>query len=227
MRTESLNQHVIGTQTAFQGALYDLGLLMDFLEHKVAVLALVGGFRTFVVLHALAYHRLAGYIPDLHAVALDFGDIAFFQVHKAVGDLAQGQLVGGEEVFAQAQADHQRAAAASSEQAIWLLGADHRQAVGTVQFLDRLFQCCGQVRLSFQLVVEQVHNHFGVGIGAEHVTQPLELGTQFFVVLDDAVVHHCQIMAREVWVGIALAWRTVGGPAGVRDAQATGQRLGT
>jgi len=47
------------------------------------------------------------------------------------------------------------------------------------------------------------------------------------VVLDDAVVHHGQIIAGEMRVGVALARRAVGGPAGVRDAQTTGQlRLG-
>jgi hypothetical protein len=54
-------------------------------------------------------------------IAANFGDIAFFQVHEAVSDLAQGQLVGGEEVLTQAQADHQRAATARGDQTIRLV----------------------------------------------------------------------------------------------------------
>ena len=114
------HQHLRIAQPAFQGALHDLGLLVNFLEHEVAVLALVGGFRAVLVLHGLALHRLAVDIPDVQAVATDLGDIAFFQVDEPVGDLAQGQRVGGQEVLAQTQADHQRAATARSEQAVRL-----------------------------------------------------------------------------------------------------------
>jgi len=118
LRAERLHQYMVSAQAAFQGALHDGGLLMDLLEHEVAERALVGGIGAFVVLHRFALHRLAVGVPDLHAVAADLGDIALFQVHEAVGDLAQGQLVGGEEVLAQAQTDHQRAATARGQQAI-------------------------------------------------------------------------------------------------------------
>jgi hypothetical protein len=120
---------------------------VDFLEHEVAELTLVGGFGAFAVLHGFALTACRpGPRSDL--IAADFGDIAFFQVHEAVGDLAQGQLVGGQEVLAQAQADHQRAATARSDQAIRLAGADHGQAVGTVQALDRGLEGVGQVGCS-------------------------------------------------------------------------------
>src|SRR5690606_33034549 len=49
---------------------------------------------------------------------------------------------------------------------------------------------------------------------------------QFFMVLDDAVVHHGQLVPGEVRVGITLARRTVGGPAGMSDPQTTGQWFG-
>ncbi|MNY60241.1 hypothetical protein D3C86_1967680 [compost metagenome] len=44
------------------------------------------------------------------------------------------------------------------------------------------------------------------------------------MVFDDAVVHHRQVTG-EMRVSIALARCTVGGPAGVGDAQTTDQRL--
>ncbi|MNY62550.1 hypothetical protein D3C86_1993820 [compost metagenome] len=64
-------------------------------------------------------------------------------------------------------------------------------------------------------MLEQVDDDFGVGIGAELVAQVLELRAQLLVVFDDAVVHHRQLVAREMRVGVALARRAVGGPAGV------------
>jgi hypothetical protein len=72
---------------------------VDFLEHEVAEVALVGGFGTFVVLHGFAL-TCCRPGPRSDLITADFGDIAFFQVHEAVGDLAQGQLVGRQEVLA-------------------------------------------------------------------------------------------------------------------------------
>ncbi|MNN17189.1 hypothetical protein D3C81_1303630 [compost metagenome] len=132
LRTESLDHHVILAQAAFQGALHHGWLLVDFLEHEVTVLALVSRFGAFMVLHGFALDLGAGDVPDGDLFAADFGDVALFQVHEAVGDLAQGQLVGSQEVLAVAQADDQRAAAAGCQQAIRLLGADHCQAISAV-----------------------------------------------------------------------------------------------
>src|SRR5690606_10596939 len=101
-------------------------------------------------------YRLAGNVPDLQAVAADLGDIALFQIDEAVGDLAQGELVGSEEVLTEPQADHQRAAAAGGEDAIRLLGADHRQTIGAVQLGNGGLERSGEVAELLQLVLQQV-----------------------------------------------------------------------
>ncbi len=225
LRAEGLHQHVIGAQAAFQGALHHLGLLVDFLEHEVAVLALLRRLGAFVELHGVALHAAAFGIPDLHAVLADLGDVALLQIDEAVGDLAQGQRVGGQEVLAQAQTDHQRAAAARGEDAVRLRSADHRQAVGAVQLLDRRLERISQVRQALQRVVQQVDDGLGVGLRGEQVTEALEPLAQLLVVLDDAVVHHRQLLAGEVRMGVGLAGHAVGGPASMGDAQATEQRL--
>ena len=64
---------------------------------------------------------------------------------------------------------------------------------------------------------DEVSNHFGVGIGGEHVAGGGKLFAQRFVVFDDAVVHHRQ-PARDVRVRVAFAGRAVRGPARVRNA---------
>src|SRR5690606_33169240 len=94
----------------------------------------------FAILHDFTLYRQAVNRPDLHAVATDLGDVALFQVHEAVSDLAQGHLVGGEEVFSKTQTDHQWATTAGRHQTIRLFRADHGQTVSTVQFLDCRFQ---------------------------------------------------------------------------------------
>ncbi|MNJ69087.1 hypothetical protein D3C77_653940 [compost metagenome] len=114
-----------------------------------------------------------------------------------------------------AQANHQRATAAGGQQTIWLVRTDYRQAIGAMQLLDCSLQGVGQVRDGFQGVVQQVDDDFGVRLRAEQIAQPLELFAQLFVVLDDAVVHHRQILAREMRVSVMLGWRTMGCPTGV------------
>ena len=63
-------------------------------------------------------------------------------------------------------------------------------------------------------------NHLGVGVGAEHIAQRLQLFPQLFVVLDDAVVHHHDMLG-DVGVGVALGGLAVSGPAGMGDAGTT------
>lgn len=190
----------------------------------LAEFTFVGRFGTVAVLHGFAFDGLTVHVPNLHAFTANVGDIAFFEVHEAVSDLTQGQLVGRKEVFPQAQADHQRAPTASGNHTVWLAGADHGQAVGAVQFLDRGLEGGGQVAVVLEFMVEQVGNDFGVGVRSEYVAQALELFAQHFVVFDDAVVHHGQVTG-EVRMGVTLARCAVGGPAGVGNTQATHQRL--
>ncbi|RMW14389.1 hypothetical protein ALO98_05360 [Pseudomonas syringae pv. tagetis] len=223
--SKCMDQHLLLPQTTFKRALHDLGLLVDFLEHEVTIFALVSGFGTFVVLHYFTLDRHAVDIPDLHAVATDLGNITFFQVHETVGDLAQCQLVRGQEVFTQPHADHQRAAATGGQQAVRLRGIDHSKTIGTVELFHRSLQGNCQIRRVLELVVQQVNNDLSVGLGCEHVPQAFELFTQRFMVLDDAVVDNCQRVSREVWMSVAFTRRTVSGPTRMGNTQTTRQRL--
>lgn len=125
-----------------------------------------------------------------------------------------------------AQADYQRATATRCNQAVWLFDADQRQAICAVQAFDRYLEGVGQIWRALEGVVNQVDDHFGVGLRNKRVAQRFELFTQGFVVFDDAVVHHCHFVAGEMRVSIGLGRCTVGSPAGVGDAQLARQRLG-
>lgn len=95
-----------------------------------------------------------------------------------------------------------------------------------MQALHGGLQGIGQVWNGLQGVVDQVDDNFGIGLRSEDVAKALQLFTQLFVVLDDAVMHHSQFMAREVRVGVAFGRRAVGSPTGVGDAQLASQWLG-
>ena len=69
------------------------------------------------------------------------------------------------------------------------------------------------------MVVDTVRDDLGVRIGGEFVTCCAQLFAQLFVILDDAVVHDRQTIARDVWMGIALGRHAVSGPTGMRDTK--------
>ncbi|NUR09001.1 MAG: type I pantothenate kinase [Nocardioidaceae bacterium] len=71
--------------------------------------------------------------------------------------------------------------------------------------------------------LDEVRGDLGVGLGAQLVTGPLQLGAQRREVLDDAVVHQCHPAGgAEVRVCVDVVGRAVGRPAGVPE---TGGRL--
>ncbi len=101
----SLGQDLTVTQAAFQGALDHTGLLVDLLEHEVAIGALVGGLAAFVVLHRLALGPARRSFPERDLIQADLGHVTLFQVDEAIGHLTQRQLVRGSQVvLAQTQA---------------------------------------------------------------------------------------------------------------------------
>ena len=65
--------------------------------------------------------------------------------------------------------------------------------------------------------MHQVHNHFGVGFGAEAVTAFDQQFAQRFVVFDDAVMHHGNVVGN-MRVRVRLGRFTVRCPTGVSDA---------
>ncbi len=81
-----------------------------------------------------------------------------------------------------------------------------------------------KVRGTGQILMDQVSNDFGVGVGGEFVTGGFKFSPQCFVVLDNAVMNDSQAIG-DVRVGIALTRRTMRGPAGVGDAGVTAEVL--
>ena len=69
------------------------------------------------------------------------------------------------------------------------------------------------------VALDQVGDDLGIGLGAEPVALELEVASQLGVVLDDAVGDDLDlVVAVSVRVGVLLGDASVGGPAGVRQA---------
>ena len=124
------------------------------------------------------------------------------------------------EVVAAPHTNHERTGLARSDQSVW---------VGIVQYhngvcADHFFQCdahgvgkiepCGGHDL-----FNEMRQHLGVGVTDQGVSTVGEQPFERLVVFDDAVVDDCDsALAPCVGVGVAVAWGSMGGPAGVPDA---------
>jgi hypothetical protein len=153
---------------------------------------------------------------------LQVDHVAFFQVDDLVGDAGQGHGVAGQEAFvgvgALAHAQHQRAAFARAHHAVRLVTAEHGDGVGALQAGGGALH--GVEQVTVVELVHQVGDHLGVGLAFEDVALVLQLGAQFVMVFNDAVVHQADALARKMRVGVVHRRHAVRGPAGVGDAGA-------
>ena len=201
-------------------------LLEDLLQHVMAVFAAFDRIgRQFAGVQAALDRRAVG-IVHLHGRARDLDDVAFVEVDELVCHLDQRLHVGTEEVFADADADAERAAAARADHMAGLVAADDGDRIGAVQAADRLLHGLAQVMALLHEVVDEVGDHLGVGVRIEAVAGGLEFAAQAGVVLDDAVVDHADRAGGQVRMRVRLVRHAMGGPARVGDAGGAGQRRG-
>ena len=193
-------------------------LLVDFLEHEVAVLALLGRIRRQLALADRALGGVAVLVEHLDRGAADVGDVAFFEEHEPAGHGQQRGDVRGHEVFVDAQTDDHGTTFARQDDALGLGFADYRQRVGALELGHGGAHGLEEIFLRGEMEVHAVRDHFGVGFGGEGVAGLLELFAQLFVVLDDAVVNDREAAERDVRMRVALGRDAVRGPARVRDA---------
>jgi hypothetical protein len=71
--------------------------------------------------------------------------------------------------------------------------------------------------------VDQVRDDLGVRLSVEFVVRVRQLPAQRLVILDDAVVHERDLVAREDRMRVAGGRRAMRRPARVRDAGAAGE----
>ncbi len=84
----------------------------------------------------------------------------------------------------------------------------------------------GLFQIAFEVLLDQVRDDFGIGLGLEDVAFLLQLLLEREIVFDDAVVHHDDIaLAIAVRVRILFGGTPVGCPARVADAEGAIDRV--
>ncbi len=212
----------VGQEPTEQGVGHRPGLLVDLLAHEVGVAALLGRLHVPVDLQLGRLDHLAGQRRHPHRTGPQLHHLVVVEDPEAPGVPEQGRDVRG-----------QQGRRGLSPSPIPTTRGETRRAATIVPGSDAAMTArakaprtsrsddadgVGQRRPRRHLLLDQMGEHLGVGVGREQVAAVAEPGRQLAPVLDDPVVDDGHPAAAvEVGVGVLLGRVTVGGPAGVAD----------
>ena len=202
----------------------NLGLLVDFLRHEVAVVAFVDQKRRGRRARDGAGDLRAVFVEDQRAVMAQHREIALIEEGHAVREGRERHRVGAKEHLALAIADRERAAAARSDHEVLAPREQDRQRKRAAQLGQRSLNSRRRFGAKAQFAVEKMGDHFGIGLAFEARAVPLQLLAQLPEILDDAVMHDGDA-ARHMRMGVSLDGRAMRGPARVADAGRARERL--
>ena len=86
----------------------------------------------------LALYRFTVGGEDTDAVSPDLGKVTFFKKNELLGHWQKGEHVRGDEVFTDADTDHQRAAGARDHDPVRVGRIKHGERIGADQAADRV-----------------------------------------------------------------------------------------
>ncbi len=157
------------------------------------------------------------HVDDAVAIGLQDGHLAVFEIDDLARMRENRRDVAGDEVLVFAQSEEQRASLARGDDLVGVDARDHRDAVRPLDLKQRFEHRI--LEIPVEALLDEVREHFGVGIGGEHVATPLQHLLEDRRVLDDAVVDDgdAAVLAH-VRMRVLLIGRTVRRPARVRDA---------
>ena len=201
-------------------------LLPDFLEHEVLVAALFSLDGIPLDAGDGALDRVAVKIGEGDAGQGEDGHVAVGEEVDVARMVEDAGDVGGDEVLAFADADNHWRAEAGDDDLVRLKGREHAQREGAGEALDGAadgdFQgdgLTGDVSILLHLF-NQVGDDLGVRLGDEFVALSGEFALQLEIVFNDSVVYDDDAPgAVAMGVGVLFGGASVGGPAGVADAE--------
>ena len=183
------------------------GLLVDLLEHEVAVPALLGHDRVPRDVRHRPLHRPAGERLEPDALPGHDGHLAVLENQDVAGVRQDGGHVRRHVVLAVAEPDHHAAGAGlRRDEGAGLPVREHADRVRATDLLEREAHRLGKTARLGPVLLDQVRQYLGVGLRLEQVTFGLEPGLDRQIVLEDAVVHDDD-GARAVGVRVSVLLR--------------------
>ena len=200
------------------------GLLVDLLEHEVLVAALLRQDGAPKHLLDRTLDRLAVERRDMHPFPREDHHLAVVQ-EEDVSCVAQNRRdVRGKKEVPLSQTDHQRALASRAHDSTRIPLPEDADGVGPGEVGEGPARGPLDVRVLLQILLDQVGDDFGVGLGAKDVPFGDKLLLEGQVVLDDPVVDDHQIAgAVRMRMGVLLGGPTVRRPAGVPQPHGPGE----
>ena len=108
------------------------------------------------------------------------------------------------------------------DHSVGVFGTHNGQRIGPHQATQGLSRSGTHVQPSAQQLGQQVGDDLGIGVRLKHEAGGLEIGTQFGMILDDAVVDDRDAFTALVGVGVAFGGHTVSRPSCMRNADIAG-----
>jgi len=237
---------------AAEGGVADgAGLLVDLLEHEVLVAGFFGLDGVPGDALDFERKGIALEVGERDAIAGEHGELAVGEEVDVAGVVEDSGDVGGEEELAIADADDGGRAHAGGDELVGVVGGHDSDGEGSGEvfdgFANGFFECwphrrylpygrcafgvavltapagrCHQLLHLLELLLDEVGDDLGVGLGDEGVAFGGELLLEGEVVFDDAVVDDDEgAGAVAVRVGVLFGRASVGGPPRVPDAEGT------
>ena len=192
-------------------------LLEDLFLHVVGKFTFFGGLGIPLNRYALFGQRCAGKIRVGDPIACQQRDLLIFQKGHLAGVLQQGRNVAGNKHFPLTQPNRNPAgiAQARGDQLIRVILTEHHNRAGATQIRQRFAHGGHQIATATIVViaVNEVDDHFGVGVTMKGVTFALQPTAQRRKVFDNAVLDNNKAtIGAAMGVGVALTGGTVRGP---------------
>ena len=216
-QAERLEHQLVAANAIADRLGHGLGLLEDLLEHERLVAALLGALLVPVDLLPLGRLDLGAVDEEANAVRRHLDHLAVRRVDDGAGLAEEGGDRGGEEVLTVSEPYDERCLVAHAGEQVGLvvMDGDDRE----VPFELRIDAAERPREVAVVLLLEQVDDRLGVGLGGERVAALGQLLAQLDVVLDDPVEDDGQAagLAACERMGVPLGDAAVRRPARVAE----------
>ena len=158
------------TDAALKGGGDRVRLFEYLLGHVVAKRALVCCIMLILKLLDPAFYRLAGPVKNRNTCGGEFNDFPFLEKDEAISHWPQGLGVGCDEILANPEAKHQRAACPCSDDAIRMIQMQDRDGVRAFKLADGLADAAHEISARLNFAMQQMRNDLRVSFGSELVS---------------------------------------------------------
>ena len=199
-------------------------LLVDFLQHIMAIFALAGQDARYRALQDRPIDDDPIDVIDRRVIDGDHRPIAVMQIGDAAGQAGQRHRVRRDEHLSIAIADRERRSLPRGDQHRVRSAKQHQQGESALKPLQRRGRRVYRRQALIKQVRHQMGDHLRIGLAFETALLGHQFGLQLLIILDDAVMDDRDLLGR-MRVGVLFGRPAMCGPARMTDADRPVERL--